>query len=192
MIKSDPKLIVALDVETLEEAKALVVVLAPAVDIFKVGSQLFTAYGPEAVRFVQEKGKEVFLDLKYHDIPNTVSNAVQAAVKALAVEGKDKRSILMYTMHIVGGEEMLQKAVDAAKKTAQQNGLRVPLSLGITVLTSEQSREGTKDIVLRRALLAKKAGLDGVVASVEEAALLRKELGKDFVIVTPRNPTQGC
>ena len=185
MKELNPKLIVALDVETLEEAKALVAVLAPAVDIFKVGSQLFTAYGPEAVHFIQEQGKEVFLDLKYHDIPNTVSNAVQAAVKALAVGGKDNRSILMYTMHIVGGEEMLQKAVDTAKKTASQNGLRAPLSLGITVLTSEQSSEDTKNIVLRRALLAKKSGLDGVVASVEEASLLRKELGKDFIIVTP-------
>ena len=185
MEKSNPKLIVALDVETLAEAKSLVELLSPAVDIFKVGSQLFTACGPEAVRFIQEKGKEVFLDLKYHDIPNTVSNAVQAAVKSLAVGGKDKRSVLMYTMHIVGGEEMLKKSVDAARKSAQENGLRVPLSLGITVLTSEQSSEGTKQVVLARALLAKKAGLDGVVASVEEVPMLRKELGKDFIIVTP-------
>ncbi|MCX5680854.1 MAG: orotidine 5'-phosphate decarboxylase, partial [Candidatus Omnitrophica bacterium] len=116
-------------------------------DIFKVGSQLFTACGPAAVRFIQEKGKEVFLDLKYHDIPNTVSNAVQAAVKSLAVGGKDKRSILMYTMHIVGGEEMLKSAVQAAKKTAQGCGLRVPLSLGITVLISEQRSNGTNEIV---------------------------------------------
>lgn len=185
MKNSKPQLIVALDVETLDEAKALVEALSPVVDIFKVGSQLFTAYGPDVVRFIQEKGKEVFLDLKFHDIPNTVSNAVQAAVSSLAVGGKEKRSILMYTMHIVGGEEMLQKAAQTAKKVAQQNGLRVPLSLGITVLTSEQSSENTKDIVLTRALLAKKAGLDGVVASVEEAGMLREKLGKDFIIVTP-------
>lgn len=180
-----PQLIVALDVETLDETKTLVETLSPVVDIFKVGSQLFTAYGPQAVRFIEEKGKEVFLDLKFHDIPNTVSNAVQSAVSSLAVGGKDKRSILMYTMHIAGGEEMLWKAAETAKKIAQQNGLRAPLSLGITVLTSEQSSENTKDIVLKRALLAKKAGLDGVVASVEEVGMLREKLGKDFIIVTP-------
>lgn len=179
------QLIVALDVETLEEAKALVDVLAPAVDIFKVGSQLFTAYGPEAVRFIQQKGKEVFLDLKYHDIPNTVSNAVEAAVRSLAAGEKEKRSILMFTVHTLGGEEMMMKAAQMAKKTAQELNVRVPLSLGITVLTSEQGTGDTKKIVLERALSAKKSGLDGVVASVEEAAMLREKLGYDFIIVTP-------
>lgn len=180
-----PQLIVALDVQTLEEAKALVEVLAPAVDVFKVGSQLFTAYGPKAVQFIQEKGKEVFLDLKYHDIPNTVSNAVEAAVRSLAAGGKEKRSILMYTMHTVGGEEMMVKAAQSARKTAEEFHVRVPLSLGITVLTSEQSTNDTKRVVLERALSAKKAGLDGVVASVEEVAMLREKLGNDFIIVTP-------
>ncbi|MFA6378749.1 MAG: orotidine 5'-phosphate decarboxylase / HUMPS family protein, partial [Candidatus Omnitrophota bacterium] len=103
MTNAKPKLIVALDVETFEEARALIETLSPVVDIFKVGSQLFTSCGPVVVRFIQARGKEVFLDLKYHDIPNTVANAVQAAVKALTpgrVAGQDNKSILMYTMHI--------------------------------------------------------------------------------------------
>jgi orotidine-5'-phosphate decarboxylase len=91
----------------------------------------------------------------------------------------------MYTMHIAGGEEMMQRALEAAQKTAQSTGLRRPLALGITVLTSEDSGDNIQLLVLKRALLAKKVGLDGVVASAKEAAMLRKELGKDFVIVTP-------
>lgn len=187
---TDPKakLIVALDVDTFEEARRLVELLSPVVDIFKVGSQLFTACGPVAVRFIEAKGKEVFLDLKYHDIPNTVANAVRAAVTSLTAQrtnNKDNRSILMYTMHIVGGEEMLKKAAEAARQAAQATGLRAPRALGITVLTSEQATENTKKLVLERALLARKAGLDGVVASVEEAAMIRQELGSDFWIVTP-------
>lgn len=188
MTDPKPKLIVALDVETFEEARTLIDTLAPAVDIFKVGSQLFTSCGPVVVRFIEARGKEVFLDLKYHDIPNTVANAVQAAVKALTagrVDGKDDKSIFMYTMHVVGGEEMLQRAVEAAQNAARGAGLRRPLSLGITVLTSETSGDNTQALVLKRALIAKKARLDGVVASVQEAAMIRKEFGKDFIIVTP-------
>lgn len=188
MTNLKPKLIVALDVETFEEARALVEILSPAVDIFKVGSQLFTSCGPVVVRFIQARGKEVFLDLKYHDIPNTVANAVSAAVKALTpgrIAGADDKSILMYTLHIAGGEEMLLKALEAAQKASKETGVRRPMALGITVLTSEETGENTQLLVLKRALLAKKAGLDGVVASVQELPLLRKELGKDFVIVTP-------
>lgn len=185
---SEPKLIVALDVDTFQEATALVKALSPVVDIFKIGSQLFTSCGPVIVRYVQAKGKEVFLDLKYHDIPNTVASAVSAAIRSLDVgheKSADRKTILMYTMHTVGGEEMLKKAADAAKQTAQECSIRRPLSLGITVLTSENRQANTQALVLERALLAHKAGLDGVVASVEEAAMLRKEFGKGFVIVTP-------
>lgn len=183
-----PKLIVALDVETFEEARVLVEILSPAVDIFKVGSQLFTSCGPVVVRFIQAKQKEVFLDLKYHDIPNTVANAVGAAVKTLTpgrVSGSENRSILMYTMHVAGGEEMLRRAVESAQKTAQETGLRMPLALGITVLTSEDGGDNIQLLVSKRALLAKKVGLDGVVASVQEASMIRKECGDDFIIVTP-------
>lgn len=185
---SQPKLIVALDVDTFEQARGLVNALSPAVDIFKVGSQLFTSCGPVIVRYVQAKGKEVFLDLKYHDIPNTVASAVAAAIRSLDVghQGSaDYRTVLMYTMHISGGQEMLARAVEATQNTAHQMAVRRPLALGITVLTSETRQENTQALVLERALIAHKAGLDGVVASVEEAAMLRKEFGKDFLIVTP-------
>ncbi|MDD3374234.1 MAG: orotidine-5'-phosphate decarboxylase [Candidatus Omnitrophica bacterium] len=189
MSKEKPKLIVALDVRTFEEARNLIETLSPVVDIFKVGSQLFTSCGPVSVRYIQAKGKEVFLDLKYHDIPNTVANAVEAA-SYLQPSGSPEfnnsnKSILMYTLHTVGGKEMLQKAAQMAQKTAQNLGFRKPLSLGITVLTSEENGDNIQNLVVQRALLAKEAGLDGVVASVHEAALIRQKLGEDFVIVTP-------
>jgi orotidine-5'-phosphate decarboxylase len=155
MTNLKPKLIVALDVETFEEARALVETLSPAVDIFKVGSQLFTSCGPVVVRFIQARGKEVFLDLKYHDIPHTVANAVGVAVKVLTpgrVTGQGDKSILMYTMHIVGGEEMLLRALESAQKAAQDAGVRRPMSLGITVLTSEESGDNRQLLVLKRAL----------------------------------------
>ncbi len=190
MKKQKAKLIVALDVETFEEARRLIDLLSPVVDIFKVGSHLFTLCGPVAVRFVQARGKEVFLDLKYHDIPNTVANAVRSAVglnpsgHADANKG-DQKSILMYTVHVSGGKEMLKAAVQSAEKTSQKLRVRKPLGLGITVLTSEENKDNIQNLVLERAFLAKEAGLGGVVASVHEASLIRKKLGKDFVIVTP-------
>jgi len=188
MARLEPQLIVALDVDTFQEASTLVNTLSPVVDFFKIGSQLFTSCGPVIVRYVQAKGKEVFLDLKYHDIPNTVASAVSAAIKSLDVghkESLDHRTVFMYTLHIAGGEEMLKKSVEAAQQIAQERAIRRPLALGITVLTSDCRQANTQALVLERALIAQKAGLDGVVASVEEAAMLRKEFGKEFVIVTP-------
>jgi orotidine-5'-phosphate decarboxylase len=171
-----PQLIIALDVDTPEEAGRLVDALSGVIDIFKIGSQLFTACGPEALRMVSAKGKKVFLDLKYHDIPNTVAGAVRAAAG---------QGIFMYTVHTLGGEEMLKAAVQAASESAAK--LRIPkaLGVGITVLTSEEKRDNIQNLVLERALLAKKSGLDGVVASAQEAELIRRELGRDFIIVTP-------
>lgn len=189
-----PKLIVALDVETFEQAVTLIEKLSPVVDIFKIGSQLFTSCGPVGVRFLQAKGKEVFLDLKYHDIPHTVSKAVEMATGLMPSGAKNQsldKSILMYTLHIAGGRPMLEMAVESAHKTAQKLKIRKPLSLGITVLTSQESKDNIKDIVRERALLAKQAGLDGVVVSVHEAALVRQEIGQDFVIVTPGIRPQG-
>lgn len=177
-----PQLIVALDVYTLEEAKVLVKGLSAVVNIFKVGSQLFTACGPEVVTYILDQGKEVFLDLKFHDIPNTVAHAVNSV---LSIRGKAEKSIFMYTLHIQGGEEMLKSAVTAANKKSQMLGLRCPLALGVTVLTSDEKKDNIAQLVLERARLAKKSGLDGVVASVEETALIRKEFGPEFVIVTP-------
>ena len=188
-------LIVALDVDTFEEARGLIDTLKDDVDIFKVGSQLFTACGPVVIRYLIANGKKVFLDLKFHDIPNTVANAVRSAVSLSApvheiVEGdKDaiekNRGIFMCTLHIVGGKEMLSMAVKAAREKAEQLGVDKTLLVGITVLTSQASQDNIGDIVLERAGIAKDAGMDGVVASSHEAELIRKKFGKDFVIVTP-------
>ncbi len=182
------KLIVALDVETWDEAKILVDSLSGEVDIFKIGSQLFTACGPEAVRYILKKGKKVFLDLKFHDIPHTVAGAVKAAVGI--TEGKE--SIFMCTLHTLGGEAMLRAAVEAATQQAQNRGVKRPLLVGITVLTSEEKKDNIHHLVLERAALAKDAGLDGVVASSQEAALIRREFGENFIIVTPGIRPQGA
>ena len=175
IMKTNP-LIVALDVDTLDEAVALVKKLGDSIDIYKIGSQLFTAYGPEAVLAVTSLGKKVFLDLKFHDIPNTVANAVTSAVGL---------NIFMMTVHTIGGREMMEAAVAAARKKAAVLNVPKPVIVGVTVLTSTQKDQTTDALVLERATLAKISGLDGVVASVEETEMLRKNLGKDFIIVTP-------
>ncbi len=169
-------LIVALDVETLDEAKALVKKLGVSVEIYKIGSQLFTAYGPQAVREVISLGKKVFLDLKFHDIPNTVANAVTSATGL---------GVFMMTVHTIGGQEMMEVAVQAADKKAKAMNIPRPLIVGVTVLTSASKEESTQANVLERAQRAKDSGLDGVVSSSHEVAALRRELGKEFVLVTP-------
>ena len=188
MNKERAQLIVALDVDTLEEAGKLVQTLGDQVDIYKVGSRLFTRYGPEAVRQVLRADKQVFLDLKFHDIPNTVAAAMRSAVH-LAENG---RGIMMCTVHTVGGKEMLQRAVEAAQKEAQITGVKRPWLVGITVLTSDQKKDSIFSLVLERAIWARESGLDGVVASTQEAAMIRRKLGKDFVIVTPGIRPQGA
>ena len=166
MLDTKDKLIVALDVDTLGEAKKFVDKLYPAVKMFKVGSQLFTACGPEAVKMVTQKGAKVFLDLKSHDIPNTVKKAVEAAAKL---------QVFMLTVHLSGGKAMLQAAVSVVNR---------PKIVGVTVLTS-QSEDNTSNRVLELANLAKEAGLDGVVCSVSETRMIKKALGKDFLVVNP-------
>lgn len=175
MSQSNP-LIVALDVETLDEAVALVKKLGDSVEIYKIGSQLFTSYGPQAVHAVTSLGKKVFLDLKFHDIPNTVANAVTSATAL---------NVFMMTVHTIGGIEMMEAAVEASGKKAQALKIERPLIVGVTVLTSASKEESTQSKVLERADAAKRAGLDGVVASAHEVSALRQRLGKNFVIVTP-------
>lgn len=184
---SKAQIIVALDIETFEQARKLIDDLADSVEIFKVGSQMFTAHGPFITRYLQSKGKKVFLDLKFHDIPNTVASAVKSAVGLSVSPGKDSgfEPLFMLTVHTAGGKEMLEAAVQAAQTQAKVLGVPRPLIVGVTVLTSTAPDAGTQELVLQRARLAKQAGLDGVVASVEETAAIRKELGKDFLIVTP-------
>ncbi|MEI6832170.1 MAG: orotidine-5'-phosphate decarboxylase, partial [Candidatus Omnitrophota bacterium] len=170
---SNPQIILALDVATLESAVDFVDKLYPKIKIFKVGSQLFTAYGPKIIDLLHKKGAEVFLDLKYFDIPNTVAKAVAAATRL---------KVKMLTLHISGGVEMIQAAVFAAKAQAESITTNRPLLIGVTVLTSSAAK--SKDVLD----LAKKGidnGLDGVVCSAGEAILIRKKIKKDFIIVTP-------
>ena len=189
------QLIVALDVDTLDEAKSLIEKLKKVVDIFKVGSHLFTSSGPDVVRYLHSHGKRVFLDLKYNDIPNTVSNAVKQAVglggTIHEVIGGDieiassKQHLFMCSVHTAGGKEMLEAAVQVATEQSQNIGVTKTLIIGITVLTSEEKGDNIQQIVLERVRLAKESGLDGIVASSQEAATIRKECGEDFIIVTP-------
>ncbi len=185
MSAEKPQLIVALDVDTFEKAREVVDKLSPVVDIFKIGSQLFTSCGPAAARFILARSKKVFLDLKYHDIPNTVASAVSAATGLGETVGAGKQGIFMLTVHTQGGKAMMEAAVCAAKEKAQGLQIQKPLIVGITALTSDEKTNSTQDVVLQRALLAKESGLDGVVASVHEAKAIRQKLGGDFVIVTP-------
>jgi orotidine-5'-phosphate decarboxylase len=170
------KTILALDVDDLRTAGHFVDMLYPQVDFFKIGPILFTAYGPKVIELVRKKGADVFLDLKFHDIPNTVANAVRQATRL---------KVRMLTLHTSGGKEMLMKASAAAKEESAKLKIKRPLLLGITVLTSDKKKANTQKIVLERARLAKRSGLDGIVCSVHEARAVRKACGKNFVIVTP-------
>jgi len=174
------ELIVALDVDE-KRASDLVDILAEEVKIFKIGFPLFTTCNPEFIHKFREKDKKVFFDFKFHDIPTTVSKAI----KTLA-----KYNPFAMTLHISGGEQMLKEAVRTVRA---MSGITQPLLLGVTVLTSLEEedmsalgiRHKLSDQVARLALLAKKAGLDGIVASGREIELVRKTCGEDFVIVVP-------
>jgi len=177
------KIIIALDVKNKEEAAAAVSGLKDA-RTFKVGLELFTAEGPALFKKLKVLRKGIFLDLKLHDIPNTVAGAVRAAVR---------HGVQMMTIHASGGRDMMARAAEAARETAEAENVERPLLLGVTILTSLKSAElnevGMKpdvaEQVLRLAGLAKSAGMDGVVCSPQEIELIRKEHGRDLLIVTP-------
>jgi len=202
MSKQKGQIIVALDVDTFEEAQALVDTLSPVVNVFKVGSQLFTACGPVIIRHILARGKEVFLDLKFHDIPNTVGNAIISASRlggtvhdVLTQDGEKiepTKGLLMCTVHTMGGDEMLKAAVEKSRQQAEILKVRKMAIIGITVLTSDAKADSIHGLVLERAKLAKDAGLDGVVSSSQEAAIIRQEFGDDFIIVTPGIRSQGA
>jgi orotidine-5'-phosphate decarboxylase len=173
-------LILALDIDSLDKAKEIVDSLFPTIKIFKVGLQLFTACGEGIVKYIQDKGAQVFLDLKFFDIPNTVAHAVRSAVRM---------KVKMLTLHILGDEEMLKAAVAAAKEEAAIVRVARPLLIGVTVLTS---KETTSSDVLTLARLGLDCGLDGVVCSAREAEHLRKNIEKDFLIVTPGIRSEGA
>jgi len=171
--------------ETIEEVKARVAELSQVVGLFKIGKETFTRFGPEVVKLVQNNGANVFLDLKYHDIPNTVKGAADAA---------SKLGIYMFNIHASGGLEMMQAAVDGAKAGALKYGTKVPKITAVTVLTSidreilnhQLNVPGPlPDQVLKLAQLTQKAGLDGVVCSAADLHEIKSKLPEGFMYVTP-------
>lgn len=185
MFLSKERLIVALDVPELAKAQEVVEKLLPFVGMFKVGLELYSAAGPAALKIVKERGGRVFADLKFHDIPNTVAGAVRALVR----HGVD-----MLNVHAAGGKEMLLRAREAAEEEAARQGRKPPLLIAVTVLTSLDTfslkeevgiERSLEDQVVHWALLTKRCGLDGVVASARELEAIRRACGPDFIVVTP-------
>ncbi len=186
MIKLRPeeRLIVALDFDSEKRALDMVDRLKDKVRIFKVGSELYTACGPRIVDEIHKRGRRVFLDLKFHDIPNTVAKSVSAAA-ALRV--------FMLNIHALGGEEMMDKAVESVRIESRRRGTMRPKLIAVTILTS-LDKNALKKVgidgsiekkVLSLARLAEKCGMDGVVSSPNEIEVSRKNTGEDFLIVTP-------
>lgn len=184
MSQARERLIFALDVDAFAEAERWVKLLREKVGIFKVGKQLFTRCGPEVVRMIRGEGAEVFLDLKYHDIPNTVAKAALEACRL---------GVRMVNVHALGGREMMERSVAAVDEHFPREGAGRPLLLAVTILTSatEQTlrevgiERPVTEMVPRLARLAQQAGMDGVVASPQEVPLIRQACGEEFVVVTP-------
>ncbi len=178
------KLIVALDFSDLKEAEKIVKKISPLVKTFKIGKELFTSAGPKAVEMVHSHKSRVFLDLKFHDIPNTVASACEAATKM---------GVFMLNVHAAGGKNMMISAVQAVHKATANLKISPPKVLGVTVLTSLTDQDlkevgiskKVKQQVEGLTVLAKNCGLDGVVASGQEISIIRKVAKKNFLIVTP-------
>lgn len=181
---ADSRIITALDVDSLAKMQDLVRRLGADGVYYKVGMELFYSAGNETIRFLHAEGKRIFLDLKLHDIPNTVAQAVRVLTQL---------GVNLLSIHTQGGRAMMAAAAQAARATAAELGIARPHLIGITALTSFDDK-GWQEIgghlpiaeqVVQLALLAKASGLDGVVASPREAAMLRAACGEDFLIVTP-------
>lgn len=178
------RLICALDFPTFDEAKALVEELGDAVTFYKVGMELFYGAGPDIIRYLKEKDKKVFLDLKLQDIPNTVAHSLAVLTRL----GAD-----IMNVHAVGGSKMMAEGMKAVKEAAAELGRPAPKLIAVTVFTSMDEAQWKPlnyarpigEEVLDLAALTKESGLDGVVASPREAAGIRERCGKDFLIVTP-------
>ena len=191
-MNTDKRLIVAIDVDTMEKVQQLVETLGDSVRYYKVGMELFYSVGSQVIAYLSEQGKEVFLDLKLHDIPNTVGKSLAALT---GVPG-----ITMLNVHASGGAEMMTAAAISVKNKAMAMGIKPPTLIGVTVLTSINDAEWKAlgyDVdlsaqVVHLAMLAKKSGLDGVVASPQEAVKIRQACGDDFIIVTPGIRPQGA
>jgi len=179
------RIVLALDVDDAALALAIVTELRSDVGLFKIGHQLFTAFGPDLVRKITATGARVFLDLKYHDIPNTVAKASVEAVKL---------GVSIFNVHALGGADMMRAAGEAAAEAAARAGVPVPIVLAVTVLTSMDEKGLRRELKICRSLprtvshlarLAHRSGLDGVVASPQEIRLLRRGISGSFVILTP-------
>ncbi len=179
------KLIVALDLDIPAEALSLVQQLRGVAGMFKIGSQLFTLAGPQIVKDVVASGAKVFLDLKFHDIPNTVACAARSAAQL---------GVSMFTVHASGGSEMMQRAVEAVSQVAERDGTSRAKVLAVSVLTSMDANtlaqigvnSSPEESVQRLVKLAAEAGVDGVVASPQEVEQIRSTItNPDFLIVTP-------
>ncbi len=179
------RLIVALDVSDRNDALKLVEQLSPEVGAFKVGMQLYNSTGPAIVKDIQDAGGNVFIDLKFHDIPNTVGQAARVM---------SRKGAFMYTVHAGGGSKMLQAAADSAAEEAKYFAAPRPLSLAVTVLTSLSQEELSQELAINRSVaehvvalakMAKASGIDGVVCSPQELDMVRAACGDDFLIVTP-------
>ena len=179
------KIVLALDVEKIEEAKELVSELAPYTGTFKVGLQLFMGYGLEVVNYILSKNANFFLDVKLHDIPNTVKKASENIV----LNGAN-----FFNIHCTGGLEMMKVAREGADSMAAKLNKKPPVILGVTMLTSISQdvldnqfeiNKNVSDFAIKLAHLAKEAGLDGVVASPMEVETIKKELGADFKVLCP-------
>ena len=186
----DDRLIVALDFPTQKDAEKVVEELGDSVSYYKVGMELYYAAGSSMITYLKEKGKHVFLDLKLQDIPNTVAKSLSVLTNL----GAD-----MMNVHAVGGKKMMEEAVKAVHETAKNLGKPAPKLIAVTILTS-MDEEQWKDLnysktiaeeVVSLAKLAKASGMDGVVASPQEASAIRKACGEDFLIVTPGVRPQG-
>jgi orotidine-5'-phosphate decarboxylase len=182
---SAERIILALDVNDPARALEVVDTFSERIDIFKVGLELFCSAGPSVVRDIQGRGKKVFLDLKFHDIPNTVSQAALAAARL---------GVHMFNVHASAGSEAMRRSREAVEELCIKENLKRPKILGVTVLTSLDSamlkeelgvQHSLRTHVKNLAVLARSAGLDGVIASGQEIAMIRKHCGEDFLIVTP-------
>jgi orotidine-5'-phosphate decarboxylase len=170
------EIILALDSDSLDDAMSTVTLTRAHVGNYKVGSILFTHHGTECVRKVRESGGNVFLDLKFHDIPNTVRGAVRGAARL---------GVRLLTVHTPGGMEMMKEAMEGAAEGAEAAGTDKPLVIGVTVLTSIAGASDVRDLVLRRAGAAVRAGIDGVVCSAHELPVIKSEYGDRLLTVVP-------
>ena len=180
---SKKKIIVALDTIDISQALALTR-LIPDVGAFKLGLEYFCANGPEGINKISETGIKIFLDLKFHDIPNTVAGAIKASLNM---------EPYMMTVHLSGGYNMLHRTMEEVKEYCAKNSLKIPLILGVSVLTSIDDNDFTslgligkvEDQVIRLAKLAKDADLDGMVCSAKELKRVKKKMGQNLILVTP-------